>query len=239
MEAMTLVMNDVHFVLAMLPLVATAAYGIVDATKAIGGGVSNAGFASIRRVLRKLLAFDECSRPELAPNHVALSGADIEATLKANWINGVPLADQKAMAKELITLSLDSLSCGRLSMTTGVDRSVLQAATANLRSGSTLSSQEQNVVTRFTTVIAALLDEGYGRADQRYRNWCKVCAASVALLICVLGGWVFHPDHYWSSSACAKAVLVGVFAMPFAPISKDIASALEAGSKAMQLLRKG
>ncbi|WP_407193244.1 hypothetical protein [Bradyrhizobium sp. STM 3566] len=75
----------------------TAAMGLVDTSKAFAGGPSNFGYIV------------DWLKPFLAPpaNNPQASGrAQILRTLRANWLNGVPKADQKAKAKSLIHLGL-------------------------------------------------------------------------------------------------------------------------------------
>src|ERR1700741_4653600 len=70
----------------------TAAFGLVDASKAFFGGVSNFGFGRIEKAVKPFM-------PSSAAKDDTLVWRD---TLRANWINGVPKEDQKAAAKALI-----------------------------------------------------------------------------------------------------------------------------------------
>jgi hypothetical protein len=92
----------------------TAAYGLVDASKFIAGGMSNPGFGFIRKAVRPLLGAAGDYGPE-----------QILATLKANWLNGMAKADQKAVAKSLIRLGLTSGKAELLAKATGVDAGAL------------------------------------------------------------------------------------------------------------------
>jgi len=67
----------------------TAAFGLVDATKAFGGGVNHIGFKGIRMTVLSLT-------PSAHPNILAM--------LQANWFSGADLASQKRLAKSLIEL---------------------------------------------------------------------------------------------------------------------------------------
>jgi hypothetical protein len=68
--------------IAAIAALGTAAYGLVDASKALWGGVSNAGFSRIKTAL--------------SPFNPALETLRNSPwqTLRANWLNGVPKADQ-------------------------------------------------------------------------------------------------------------------------------------------------
>ncbi|HZQ12851.1 MAG TPA: hypothetical protein VFB31_08590, partial [Pseudolabrys sp.] len=80
--------------IAAIAALGTAAYGLVDAMKAFGGGPSLVGYGRIKSALAP---FD--------PALQALGNAPWQ-TLRANWLNGVAKADQKAAAKSLIHLAL-------------------------------------------------------------------------------------------------------------------------------------
>lgn len=165
----------------------TASYGLVDVTKAFGGGVSNHGFSRIERMARRL--------------HPDPAGLDmVLQTLRANWLNGVPLAEQIATAQQLIPQS------------------------------------------------PLLVDGAYQRADQIYRNATKAWSVLVSVILAVLGGFLVLWDQtgaapsfgdYLASPDLYQALLAGLLATPLAPISKDLASALGAAVKAMQLVRGG
>jgi hypothetical protein len=64
----------------------TAAFGLVDASKAAWGGVNHIDFSQIQETVKSLTPG--------TPNN-ALSQDKIVATLKANWFAGTALASQK------------------------------------------------------------------------------------------------------------------------------------------------
>jgi formate-dependent phosphoribosylglycinamide formyltransferase (GAR transformylase) len=96
----------------------TAAFGFVDATKALGGGVNHIGFGAIKQTVTSLTPGNPTN---------ALSQDKIMATLKANWFNGTDLASQKAIAKSLIKLNLNATNAAALAAATGVDPAILSA----------------------------------------------------------------------------------------------------------------
>src|SRR6185436_16153310 len=76
--------------LAALSALATAAFGLLDASKAFWGGVSNVGLGHIRHALGPF-------KPALE-NAV---GAVWWDAVRANWLNGMPKSDQKARVAAL------------------------------------------------------------------------------------------------------------------------------------------
>src|SRR5437016_7618622 len=81
----------------------TAAYGVVDVTKGFGGGISNRGFGDIKKVVSKFLPLDSTAKAAGS----ALALPSVLSTLRANWLNGMALGDQKSIAKALIKLNLN------------------------------------------------------------------------------------------------------------------------------------
>jgi len=165
----------------------TAAYGLVDASKAFRGGVSNAGFKSIRNFVNRLLG---------GTGGAGMYGtADVLATLRADWLNGVAKSDQKAAAKSLIRLALTPANAPALAAAVGVIPAELTAVAGKIRDGSALTQQDLSVLGRFDAIVSALLDEAYELADQQYRNWSKLCAALVAISPAVVaGGLIYKSD---------------------------------------------
>src|SRR5216684_3410039 len=92
----------------------TAAYGVVDVSKGFGGGVSNRGFGDIKKVVSQFI-------PLSSGGASALSRTSVLATLRANWLNGMALGDQKAVAKALITLNINTARANAMAAATGVD----------------------------------------------------------------------------------------------------------------------
>lgn len=209
----------------------TAAYGVVDVSKAFGGGVSNCGFGDIKRVISQLIPVSSGQNAASA-----LSQASVLRTLRANWLNGMALADQKSVAKALIKLNLNAATASGMAAATGVDDKVLSSIAAKLPTGDELTKTETDAYGRFDLLLNAVLDQGYQRADQRYRNSAKLLAVPVAVVLALLGAWsiagppLHLPDYL-------KAVAGGLLATPLAPVAKDLASAIQAGTKLAQAWR--
>jgi hypothetical protein len=209
----------------------TASFALVDATKAFWGGVSNRGFGFIKRMLARLVP---AGHPQSNADS-AVSIESIRATLRSNWINGTAsLSDQKSIAKTLIKLLLTQSTALHFAKTTGVDPDLLKGVAAKYANGAALTPEEQNVAGRFDVELSAIIDDSYQRADQAYRNSSKLLAAAIAVTL-ALAGKLSLPD---TQITWGVAILAGILAAPLAPVSKDLASALQAGVKTLQILRK-
>jgi len=224
----------------------TASFGLVDACKAFDGGPSRVGFARIERVVRSLVpsvapAGQPQSQPVAKAPRTPLALDAILDTLRANWINGSPVADQKAIAKSLIKLCLKTETAADFANRTAVDVAMLKAAAAKMSTGEKLTPAEADVLGRFDLILTTALDEGYQRADQRYRNFCKGLAVAFSIVLALVAEWTLRsggPQHgIQATHPYVLAGVIGLLATPLAPIAKDLSTALQTASKAVKLFQ--
>ena len=223
---------DLPKIVLAIGALGTAAYGVVDVSKGFWGGVSNRGFGDIKNVVSKFIPGSPGEK-----DGPALSLTSVLTTLKANWLNGMGLADQKSVAKALIKLNLNAATASGMAAATGVDEKVLTSVAGNLSTGDALTPPETDVYGRFDLLLSALLDQGYQRADQRYRNSAKLLAVPVAVLLALLGAWAIAGSGLTWLDAL-RAVAGGLLATPLAPMAKDVASAIQQGTKLAQAWTK-
>jgi hypothetical protein len=218
---------DLSKIVLALGGLGTAAYGLVDITKSLGGGISNRGFGDIKKIISQLIP---ASRESDTTSARALPS--VLATLRANWLNGMAMADQKSVAKALIKLNLNANSAAAMAAATGVNATLLGQIGVKLVTQQSLEPAETDVYGRFDLSVSALLDQGYQRADQRYRNSAKIAAVFVSVLLALVGTWTIYGSeahgHY------GVAFIAGLLATPLAPVAKDLSSAIQAGAKAAQ-----
>src|SRR5579859_5906369 len=122
---------DLGTIVAAVGALGTAAYGLVDASKSVAGGMSNPGFRYVRNAVSPLTS-DE-------PGQGGLNRAQILDVLRANWLNGVAKADQKAAAKSLVRMGLTSANANMLAAATGISAAALAAATQSIETGTPLT----------------------------------------------------------------------------------------------------
>jgi hypothetical protein len=235
---------EIGSVVTAIGALGLASFALVDATKALRkGGVSNSGFLFIERAVQQLLPKEALGGSTADPNEQRTL-LDI---LHANWIGGLQLADQKAIARSLIKVRLTPDTADQFAKAAAVSNEVLGHVAKKMTDGRDLNASEANVLGRFDLALAAILDEGYQRADQRYRNRTRLYASIVSMVLAVLGGWaVSGPEAagaaaasvYFGSKQMWIAFFCGLLATPLAPISKDLASALQAGVKLAQTLKR-
>jgi len=220
--------NILNFLSAAAGL-GTAAMGLVDSTKVFGGGPSNFGFGYIEKALAPFFV--------PAPGGPTVFGrAEALRTLRANWLNGVAKADQKAKAKSLIHLGLTQGNAAALATAAGVDAAKLTALAQKTANGTKVEPDEINVLGQFDAIVSAVLDAAYERGDQKYRNASKFLAMLVATLLGVIGGWVVYGSGM-SGGQFALCLVVGLSATPLAPVAKDLATSLQAAVTAVRAVK--
>ena len=209
----------------------TAAFGLVDSTKVLWGGVNRIGFGRIADTVNKLT-------PGAAAS--GLTQSKIVDTLKANWYNGTDLSSQKAIAKSLIKVGLNPGNAPALAAATGVDAGLLGAVAASIGAGTPLTAAQSDVFSRFDFILTALLDEVYQHSDQAYTNGTRLFASIFAVLLAFVAGWTLLGGTlggYLHSNEMWLALVAGVLATPLAPIAKDVASALATAVNTVQSIK--
>lgn len=214
-------------IIAAVAALGTASMGLVDASKAFGGGPSNFGFGLIRAGLSPFLPAEGVG---------AYNRTLVLLTLRANWINGVDKSEQKAKAKSLIHLGLSKGNAAHLAQAAGVDGERLGSLAQKIASGDPATPEEINALGQFDAILSAVLDAAYERADQMYRNGCKAIATVIAVALGGVAGLVIGGVN---STDWIIGLIAGVTAVPLAPVAKDLVSSLQAAAAAVQTTRRG
>jgi hypothetical protein len=219
------VLSNLPAAIVAVGALGTAAFGLVDALKALpGGGISRAGFKFIREVAVKMTPQAHSLEDS------GLSRASVLHTLESQWINGASSSDQLNIAKSLIKLRLTPDTAASLATATGVDNGILSEVAESIAKGQPLTTQQTDVYGRFDLLLTTLLDQAYQRADQRYRNTAKITAIPVSVAIALAASLVLPAGTISSWGA----VLLGLVATPIAPIAKDLSTAITTGVQALQ-----
>lgn len=107
-----------------------------------------------------------------------------------------------------------------------VDGEKLEAAVKMAESGADLPSELRNVIGRFELAADARIDAGLAKAQSVYANTLRVTASILALGIAGVVGMSL--GRFW------QGMLVGLCAVPLAPVAKDLVSALQAATAALR-----
>lgn len=218
----------------------TASFGLVDASKAFWGGISNVGFGHILR---------GCE-PFLGVIRRATGPEDWRWLLLAQWRNGRDKEAQKALVRSLVRLGLTQGAVEELSDIANITPAELEALVVKLRDGVELDGSDINILGRIDQAIGYRIDAAYERADQQYRNVARISAGAVSIVLALFVGVVLQSQetpealrltgqYLGVSNTIWAAILAGVLAVPIAPIAKDLMSALTAAMGAVKATRGG
>jgi len=214
--------DDVIATIAAMGGLGLAAMALVDALKAVpGGGVSRIGFSHIRKVLRM---FDKVL--------ARAAGAQWEAVIMAHWINGRDRDDQVSAIRSLLRLGLNPDTSDQLAAIGNVEPAALSKVAGKLVAGSALSEAEINVIGRVEAAVEARLDAAFDLGEQAYRNTARAMAGVIAVLLAIAAGALLTSAA--TPIDLRVAALVGLLAVPIAPIAKDLVSALTSAAQAVK-----
>jgi hypothetical protein len=214
--------DDVIATIAAMGGLGLAAMALVDALKAVpGGGVSRIGFGHIRKVLRM---FDKVL--------ARAAGDEWEAVVMAHWINGRDRDDQIGVIRSLLRLGLNADTADQLAVIGNVDPAALGKVAGKLTAGSPLSEAEINVIGRVEAAVEARLDAAFDLAEQGYRNTARALSGLVAVVLAITAGVLLSTPAQPIDPRIAA--LIGLLAVPIAPIAKDLVSALTASARAVR-----
>jgi hypothetical protein len=218
-------LGDLPLILSAIAAIGTASFGLMDATKAIKGGISNWGYGFINEALKPV---------EPILQGLGLAAKDLP---KANWINGVPKADQKMAIREMISLGLTESNARNLDASLiAVDPTELATAAGKARRGEMLTEPELAVVARFNAMIDLHLDAAFERADQRFRNASRLGAAVLAVFLSQAAAFTVLEGS--DLERVVVGLVVGLVAVPLAPVAKDVTSAITTAVAAFKSVRK-
>jgi hypothetical protein len=256
-DANSTILTSLPQVITAIGGLGTGAFGLLDASKSVLPWINNIGFPRIEELVSSLTPaetkLNEAGQAvQTGPPPNALPQTGVINTLLANWVNGTDIAAQKSIAKSLIKLHLSAGNAAELAAKTNVDPELLQSVAVKIVAGTSLAQLESDAYSRFDMIVTALLDEAYQHADQVYRNWTRVLAGVIAVVLAVIAGATLFTQlppavtpagvnqmlTYVKSHYFWQAVLVGLLATPLAPIAKDLSSALATAVNTMQAIRK-
>lgn len=217
-------MDNYGVIIAAIGALGTAASGLVDSTKLLPA------FVNVSRRGQHVL---NVALLPFAPALSSVLGTGWLEAIMGHWINGEPRIDQKNRAKSLIRLGLSSKNCSAIATAGHVDEGALKKAIDRLEQGQDLDTANINVLGRLDASVDAILDAAYEHADQQYRNMAKVLAGVVSVALAIAGNVSINGYDHWANNL-GVAALVGVVAVPLAPVTKDLTTALQNAVKAMR-----
>ncbi len=213
-------MDNIGTIILATGALGTAAFGIVESLKwtPLGGF----GFGSIHKVLG----------PIMDTLKVAY-GPDFEKLLRAQY-----RGDQRELARVIrqgVRIGLTEDNAGYLAEFLGmVDANKLQQATMAAQlpqqddDSTTFPPELRNELGKFELAVDARIDAALTLAQNHYVGATRVAASIFAVAIALFVGFYLGNEYIFQS------VLVGIAAVPLAPVAKDLVTALQFASKAIR-----
>jgi len=228
-----------------------AAYGVVDGLKLIPW-VDLAGFERLfssqsTKGGRHWPLQQRAGLDSLLPSLQAAYGTDVVELLKAQYRSGrskgeLPRALRQGVRIGFGVLPLDGIAWTARAL--GIDEQAAQQAAAALIAArnqrppaagemspttapASVSGEERSALARLETAIDARIDAALVLAEVQYVTQTKVMAMMVALSIALSVG------HFLEAQPLVS-LIIGIAAVPLAPVAKDLATALQEAVRALK-----
>jgi hypothetical protein len=195
----------------------TACFGIVEGLKWTALG--EAGFGQITKYLG----------PELLGALKIAYGPEYEKLLRAQYRQDSQT--QAAIAKTLrqgVRVGLTSANAAGIAGFLGsVAAPALTAAAASVAQGANLSGDDRAAIGRFEMAVDARIDSALSSAQDAYLGFVRGAATLIALVFAEAVAAILGVSPL-------IGLVLGIVAVPFAPIANDLVGALQAASKALK-----
>jgi len=234
----------------------TAAAALVDASRGVfaSGGVSAFGYRHLKPVYT---ALSPALRVALGQSWEAvLRGHWVNGAPRDQQIGTVVAMVRLGLTQDNPQAILDNLLGGEGALSVAdypLKAADLGRAVAYLKNPEALSPAEEadheegyaqavesqqafDALGRFDALVRARLEAAFDLADHEYRGRVRLTAAvaSIVLSLICAAAYVQTTAKVNSMQVYALAAVLGLLAMPLAPIAKDVTSALKAASGALK-----
>ena len=132
--------------------------------------------------------------------------------------------------RQAVRIGMDTESADTMAQQiVGVEGGDLKRIVSKLEKGDSLDDSERNILGRFEVAADARIDSAFSLADRIYKNGVRLRAFIIALLLSFVSAYMLG----LTGSNLFTAFIVGITAVPIAPIAKDLASGLQSATKAL------
>jgi hypothetical protein len=203
----------------------TACFGVIEALKWTPLGES--GYGQIPRYLGSDL---------LGALRIAY-GTQYERLLRAQYREdsqqqtGIAKALRQGVRIGLTASNAEAVAVYLGSVPPQALKKAVEAAATNSDGTATLSSDDRGALGRFELAVDARIDSALSRAKDVYLGTIRVTASLLAIAIAEGVAAVLGDASHLSQIG---ALLVGIVAVPLAPVANDVVAALQAATKALR-----
>lgn len=210
-------MDNLGTIVLAVGALGTAAFGIVEALKWTPIGLM--GFRQINKLL---------GQPVMRALEVAY-GPEYLLLLKAQYRSGRTEAQLPKTIRQGARVGLTTDTAAGMAERTGVvEADELVNVAEAVQSGADLSDQQTNILGRFELALDARIDAPMALANDEYAGSLRVTASAVAIIIALAVGFNMEGEGYPLMS-----LIVGIAAVPIAPLAKDLTKVIQAAGKAL------
>lgn len=110
-----------------------------------------------------------------------------------------------------------------------INENALTAVAAAFAAGTELTSEQRNVLGRFELAADAKIDAALMSAQSHYAGKMRLLAGAIAICLGLILGLVQSASQF-DLFTLGQALIVGILAIPVAPIAKDLVSTLQSFS---------
>lgn len=205
----------------------TASFGVVDGLKWTRLGES--GFPTIKKLLG----------PELMRALHYAYGKGYEDFLRAQYRDGRGKGEIGRTLRQGIRIGMSDVNIDTLvAQLPGVNADTLKAAALALKSGETTPTDEQRqALARFELAVDARIDAALALAEDRYVGVARGAASIFSVVFALIVGFILGLSgrdigSLWQT--VGLSVLIGIAAVPVAPVAKDVITALSSAEQALR-----
>lgn len=214
-------MNDLVAIVLAVGALGTASFGIVEGFKWTFIGL--AGFRQIRKLL---------GDPVMKALQIAY-GSEYLPLLKGQYRAERTTGELLKSIRQGARVGLTPETAGDLAQRVGVvNKAELKAVAAKLQKGKDLNDNQRNILGRYELALDARIDAALALANDKYIGYMRLLASGVSLVIAVLVWW-YLSDETKEKVPLLTAIVIGLAAVPIAPVAKDVAKAIQSAARAM------
>lgn len=208
--------------------IGTASFGLVDALKTY----PNYALIGVGRVERNLKFLFPALEVAYGPRYLEL----LRDQYRVGRDKGeLPKTLRQGTRIGLIPDTAEGLANG-VGVVSAKDLTDVARAVTKMSDGK-LTDKQKTVLGRFELALDARIRAELDLAAAEARNWRRSTAAIIAVALAVVGGGLLHGKPYGDyigSNFFWLNALVGLAAIPLAPVAKDVATALQTYAKSMR-----
>jgi len=150
----------------------------------------------------------------------------LESLYRVNRTSG----DLPRILRQGVRIGLDQNNAAEMEETLlGADSKQLQGVAKKVAEGTDLDTTEKNILGRFEVAADARIDAALALAERAYSNGIRYRAFFIAQGLAFGAVFAIGPD----SKKIITALIIGLVAVPLAPIAKDVAKGFQSAVKAI------